>query len=126
MREHVFISQTFLLHRKKVTVQDNFFTNTFFCCVRSCLGKMMLATMTIFFTFLQYSKRDFSQKNNHISNEGQDRRMLKGPALKSSGLYILVVQDRSDGEAFNMFENMFKMGYYFSYFWTNLEPVGIF
>ena len=31
--------------------------------------------------------------------------MLKGHALKSSGLYILVFQDRLGG-AFNMFENM--------------------
>ena len=34
--------------------------------------------------------------------------MLKGPALKSSGLHISVFQGGPDRGAFNMFENLFK------------------
>ena len=64
--------------------------------------------MTIFFTFLQYSKKGLFTKNNHISNEGKERRMLKWPALKSSGLYISAFKDGPNREALNMFENMFE------------------
>ena len=39
---------------------------------------------------------------------GISGQMLKGPVLKSLGLYILVFQDRPDRGAFNMFKNMFE------------------
>ena len=35
-------------------------------------------------------------------------RMIKQPALKSSGLQISVFQDRTDNGAFNMFKNLFE------------------
>ena len=37
--------------------------------------------------------------------------MLKGPGLKSLGLYIYVFQDRPDRGRKNMFKNMFEKGY---------------
>ena len=38
-------------------------------------------------------------------------RMLKGPGLKSSGLYISVFQDRPNWGTLNMFKNMFEKSY---------------
>ena len=43
-------------------------------------------------------------KQNQTYKKGQ---MLKGPALKSSGLYISVFQDRNNRGAVNMFKNMY-------------------
>ena len=39
---------------------------------------------------------------------GLSRRMLKQPGFKSSGLYVLVFQDRPDRGRKNMFANMFE------------------
>ena len=42
----------------------------------------------------------------HLVNTKNPRRMLKVPPLKSSGLHILVFQDRSERGKFNMFEKV--------------------
>ena len=49
--------------------------------------------------------------------------MLKAPPLKSSGLHILVFQDRSERGAFNMFEKVFLRPQN-SIAWLFFGPIG--
>ena len=47
---------------------------------------------------------------SNFNNRAKIWQMLKAPPLKSSGLYILVFQDRPDRGAYNMFEKYVQKG----------------